>query len=102
MKNVTDVVIDLSHCDIPAQVLDFVGASQLANSLKCVDVVVIAAQVPNIVMLSMMTCDDLFNINASIVKKLVEAVADNCPKALIHIISNSMNSRVSFVAEVLK
>ncbi|KAI5340015.1 hypothetical protein L3X38_019289 [Prunus dulcis] len=39
-------------------------------------------------MLPMMTCDDLFNINANIVKKFVEAVADNCPnKALIHIIS---------------
>ncbi|VVA26414.1 PREDICTED: malate dehydrogenase [Prunus dulcis] len=50
-------------------------------------------------MLPMMTCDDLFNINANIVKKFVEAVADNCPKALIHIISNSMNSTVSFVVK---
>ncbi|CAL8138859.1 unnamed protein product [Prunus armeniaca] len=39
-----------------------------------------------------MTHDDLFNINANIVKKLVEVVVDNCHKALIHIISNSIFS----------
>ncbi|PQQ20713.1 malate dehydrogenase chloroplastic [Prunus yedoensis var. nudiflora] len=31
-------------------------------------------------MLPMMTRDDLFNINASIVKKLVDVVVNNCPK----------------------
>ncbi|KAL6287143.1 hypothetical protein ACE6H2_011533 [Prunus campanulata] len=76
-KDVTSVIANLSHCDTPAQV-------------------------PNIVMLPMMTRDDLFNINASTVKKLVDVVVDNCPKVLIHIINNSVNSTVPFVAEVLK
>ncbi|KAF2311275.1 hypothetical protein GH714_021439 [Hevea brasiliensis] len=49
-----------------------------------------------------MTRDDLFNINANIVKTLVEAVADNCPDAFIHIISNPVNSTVPIAAEVLK
>ncbi|PQM33014.1 hypothetical protein Pyn_31495 [Prunus yedoensis var. nudiflora] len=69
-KDVTSVTANLSHCDTPAQV-------------------------PNIVMLPMMTRDDLFNINASTVKKLVDVVVDNYPKVLIHIINNSRKSLVS-------
>lgn len=76
-KDVAGVAANLSHCGNPTHVLDFIGAYQLANSLKCVNAMVIHAHIPNIVMLPMMTRDDLFNINASIVKKLVEAVVDN-------------------------
>ncbi|KAJ0939659.1 putative malate dehydrogenase [Helianthus annuus] len=43
-----------------------------------------------------------FNINAGIVRTLIEAVADNCPDAFIHIISNPVNSTVPIAAEVLK
>ncbi|KAF2311320.1 hypothetical protein GH714_021727 [Hevea brasiliensis] len=64
-----------------------------------VNVVVIPAGVPR---KPGMTRDDLFNINANIVKTLVEAVADNCPDAFIHIISNPVNSTVPIAAEVLK
>ncbi|KAH0637388.1 hypothetical protein KY289_037303 [Solanum tuberosum] len=99
IANVKGVAADLSHCNTPAQVLDFTGASELANSLKGVDVVVIPAGVPR---KPGMTRDDLFNINANIVKGLVEAVADNCPDAFIHIISNPVNSTVPIAAEVLK
>ena len=49
-----------------------------------------------------MTRDDLFNINAGIVKSLSEAIAVNCPKAVINIISNPVNSTVPIAAEVLK
>ncbi|WVZ92788.1 hypothetical protein U9M48_038828 [Paspalum notatum var. saurae] len=99
IANVKGVAADLSHCNTPAQVLDFTGASELANCLKGVDVVVIPAGVPR---KPGMTRDDLFNINAGIVKSLVEAVADNCPEAFIHIISNPVNSTVPIAAEVLK
>jgi len=99
IANVKGVAADLSHCNTPAQVLDFTGPSELANCLKGVDVVVIPAGVPR---KPGMTRDDLFNINASIVKSLVEAVADNCPEAFIHIISNPVNSTVPIAAEVLK
>lgn len=49
-----------------------------------------------------MTRDDLFKINAGIVKGLVEGVAENCPKAMLLIISNPVNSTVPIAAEVLK
>jgi malate dehydrogenase len=99
IANVKGVAADLSHCNTPSQVLDFTGAAELPNSLKGVDIVVIPAGVPR---KPGMTRDDLFNINASIVKTLVEAVADNCPDAFIHIISNPVNSTVPIAAEVLK
>ncbi|KAF5206394.1 Malate dehydrogenase protein [Thalictrum thalictroides] len=99
IANVKGVAADLSHCNTPSQVLDFTGQAELANSLKGVDVVVIPAGVPR---KPGMTRDDLFNINASIVKTLVEAVADNCPDAFIHIISNPVNSTVPIAAEILK
>uniref|UniRef100_A0A0C9RRM8 malate dehydrogenase n=1 Tax=Wollemia nobilis TaxID=56998 RepID=A0A0C9RRM8_9CONI len=99
IANVKGVAADLSHCNSPAQVLDFTGPAELANCLKGVDVVVIPAGVPR---KPGMTRDDLFNINAGIVKTLVEAIADNCPNAFIHIISNPVNSTVPIAAEVLK
>lgn len=49
-----------------------------------------------------MTRDDLFNINAGIVKGLVEGIAEYCPKSYILIISNPVNSTVPIAAEVLK
>ncbi|KAJ6826470.1 malate dehydrogenase, chloroplastic-like [Iris pallida] len=99
IADVKGVAADLSHCNTPSQVLDFTGQDQLANCLKGVDVVVIPAGVPR---KPGMTRDDLFNVNANIVKTLVEAVADNAPDAFIHIISNPVNSTVPIAAEVLK
>ncbi|KAI4319144.1 hypothetical protein MLD38_032779 [Melastoma candidum] len=99
IANVKGVAADLSHCNTPSQVIDFTGPAELGNSLKGVNVVVIPAGVPR---KPGMTRDDLFNINAGIVKTLVEAVADNCPDAFIQIISNPVNSTVPIAAEVLK
>ncbi|KAF9626182.1 hypothetical protein IFM89_031309 [Coptis chinensis] len=99
VANVKGVATDLSHCNTPSEVLEFTGPSELSNCLKGVDVVVIPAGVPR---KPGMTRDDLFNINANIVKTLVEAVADNCPDAFIHIISNPVNSTVPIAAEILK
>ena len=39
-----------------------------------------------------MTRDDLFNINAGIVKGLIEVAAEVAPKAFILVISNPVNS----------
>lgn len=99
IANVKGVAADLSHCNTPSEVVPFTGPEQLGDALKGVDVVVIPAGVPR---KPGMTRDDLFNINAGIVKTLVEAVADNCPDAFIHIISNPVNSTVPIAAEVLK
>ena len=49
-----------------------------------------------------MTRDDLFKINAGIVAGLTDAVATHCPKAMINMISNPVNSTVPIAAEVLK
>ena len=49
-----------------------------------------------------MTRDDLFKINAGIVAGLTDAVATHCPKAMVNMISNPVNSTVPIAAEVLK
>lgn len=99
IANVKGVAADLSHCNTPAKVAGFTGPTELGDALKGVDVVVIPAGVPR---KPGMTRDDLFNINAGIVKTLVEAVAEYAPKAIINIISNPVNSTVPIAAEVLK
>ncbi|PKA51366.1 Malate dehydrogenase, chloroplastic [Apostasia shenzhenica] len=99
IANVKGIAADLSHCNTPSEVLDFTGPSELPSCLRGIDVVIIPAGVPR---KPGMTRDDLFNINANIVKELVETVADNCPHAFILIISNPVNSTVPIAAEVLK
>ena len=49
-----------------------------------------------------MTRDDLFKINAGIVRDLITGVAKYCPKAFILVISNPVNSTVPIAAEILK
>jgi len=71
----------------------------LKHALTGADVVVIPAGIPR---KPGMTRDDLFKINAGIVKTLVEGVAEFCPKANILVISNPVNSTVPIAAEILK
>ena len=77
----------------------FVGPENLEKALKDSQVVVIPAGMPR---KPGMTRDDLFNTNASIVRDLVAGCAKACPKALIAIITNPVNSAVPIAAEVLK
>ena len=49
-----------------------------------------------------MTRDDLFKINAGIVRDLVKGIAEHSPKAFILVISNPVNSTVPIAAEVMK
>merc|ERR1712113_760835 len=71
----------------------------LRKALDGCSIVVIPAGVPR---KPGMTRDDLFNINAGIVKTLITGCADACPDACILIISNPVNSTVPIAAEVLK
>ncbi len=64
------------HTLVPNQVAGYAGAEQLADALKGCELVIIPAGVPR---KPGMTRDDLFNINAGIVKNLVEAIAEHCP-----------------------
>jgi malate dehydrogenase len=63
------------------------------------DVVVIPAGVPR---KPGMTRDDLFNVNAGIVRNLISAGAKACPNACFAIVTNPVNSTVPIAAEVLK
>jgi malate dehydrogenase len=95
---VPGVAVDLSH--IPTDVaVSGHGADNLADALTGCDIVLIPAGVPR---KPGMDRSDLFNINAGIVKNLVEAIADNCPKACIGIITNPVNTTVAIAAETLK
>jgi len=71
----------------------------MKNALTGADICIIPAGIPR---KPGMTRDDLFKINAGIVKTLVEGIAEHCPKAYILIISNPVNSTVPIAAEVLK
>jgi len=51
---------------------------------------------------AMLHRQQLFAINAGIVRDLTTAIAKNAPKAFILVISNPMNSTVAVAAEVLK
>ncbi|KAL7750232.1 Malate dehydrogenase, cytoplasmic [Sorochytrium milnesiophthora] len=99
LVNTPGVAADLSHINTNVQVTGHKGAESLDKALQGCDVVVIPAGVPR---KPGMTRDDLFKINAGIVKSLAEACARNCPKAHILVISNPVNSTVPIVAGVLK
>ena len=68
-------------------------------ALEGADVVLISAGVAR---KPGMDRSDLFNVNAGIVKNLVQQVAKTCPKACIGIITNPVNTTVAIAAEVLK
>ncbi|KIW96979.1 malate dehydrogenase, NAD-dependent [Cladophialophora bantiana CBS 173.52] len=101
--NTPGVAADLSHISSVA-VRDFKGEKPETEEAKKAaltgaDIVIIPAGVPR---KPGMTRDDLFKINAGIVKGLIEACAKYCPKAYICVISNPVNSTVPIAAEVLK
>jgi len=77
----------------------FLGQPQLENALTGMDLVIIPAGVPR---KPGMTRDDLFNINAGIVRTLCEGIAKCCPNAIVNVISNPVNSTVPIAAEVFK
>lgn len=92
------VAADLSHIPTDVKVTGFAGQDS-APALEGADVVLISAGVAR---KPGMDRSDLFNINAGIVKNLVGVCADVCPKALIAIITNPVNTTVAIAAEVLK
>ena len=92
------VAADLSHIPTPVSVEGFSGKDP-SPALVNANVVLISAGMAR---KPGMDRSDLFNINAGIVENLVSSCADNCPKALIGIITNPVNTTVAIAAEVLK
>lgn len=102
--NVPGVGADLSHINTDAITTTHLPSSRedqsaLADALKGTNLVIIPAGVPR---KPGMTRDDLFNINAGIIKSLATGIAKTAPNALVLVISNPVNSTVPIVAETLK
>lgn len=94
------VAADVSHINTKSTVTGYDPTpTGLAKALKGTDVVLIPAGVPR---KPGMTRDDLFNTNASIVRDLAKACAENCPEANLLVISNPVNSTVPICSEVYK
>jgi malate dehydrogenase len=92
------VAVDLSHIPTDVQVTGYVG-DEAEAAMQGADIVVIPAGVPR---KPGMSRDDLFNVNAGIVKTLVGAGARACPNACFAVVTNPVNSTVPIAAEVLK
>ncbi len=92
------VAADLSHIPTPVSIKGYAGEDP-APALDGADVVLISA---GIARKPGMDRADLFNVNAGIVKSLAEKIAVICPKALVGIITNPVNTTVPIAAEVLK
>lgn len=92
------VAVDLSHIPTAVTVKGY-GKDDLAQALIGADVVMIPAGMPR---KPGMDRSDLFNINAGVVKTLAEAIVANCPKALVGVITNPVNTTVAIAAEVFK
>merc|ERR1712159_611939 len=121
MVGAPGVAADLSHINTPAKVTghgmsltqfkgdadgngkvedqDAFQAAAFDEALKDCDVVVIPAGVPR---KPGMTRQDLFAVNATLNMNFAKAVAKNCPKAFVAIISNPVNSTVPIFAEQMK
>lgn len=92
------VAADISH--IPTAVkVDGFGGEDPTPALEGADLVLISAGMAR---KPGMDRSDLFNINAGIVRNLIEKVAQTCPQACIGIITNPVNTTVAIAAEVLK
>ena len=92
------VAADLSHIPTAVEVVGF-GGEDPTPALEGADIVLISAGVAR---KPGMDRSDLFNVNAGIVKNLIEKVAATCPKACIGIITNPVNTTVPIAAQVLK
>ncbi|PSJ46605.1 malate dehydrogenase [Zobellella endophytica] len=92
------VAADLSHIPTPVSIVGF-GGEDPTPALEGADIVLISAGVAR---KPGMDRADLFNVNAGIVKNLIEKVAAACPQACVGIITNPVNTTVPIAAEVLK
>ena len=99
MTPAAGVAADVSHINSPAQVRGYAGDEELGNCLAGSNIVVITAGVPR---KPGMSRDDLFKINAGIVRALATASAKHCPGAINLIITNPVNSTVPIAAEIFR
>lgn len=92
------VARDLSHINTNSHVVGYTKA-EIEGALTGSQVVIIPAGVPR---KPGMTRDDLFKINAGIIKNIVTSIGEYAPNSRILIISNPVNSTVPIAVEQLK
>ncbi|OOH89622.1 malate dehydrogenase [Pasteurellaceae bacterium 15-036681] len=92
------VAVDVSHIPTAVKAVGY-GGEDPTPALEGANVVLISAGVAR---KPGMDRSDLFNINAGIVRNLMEKVAQVCPTACVGIITNPVNTTVAIAAEVLK
>jgi len=96
LSHVTDLDFE-SACKVTGYAIDTAvpAKDQLEEALTGCDIVMIPAGIPR---KPGMTRDDLFNVNTSIAKGLVEACRTFCPNAVLGMIVNPVNSVVPAMA----
>jgi len=98
--NTPGVAADLGHISSIAKLTGYLPKDDgLKLALTGTDIVIIPAGIPR---KPGMTRDDLFKVNAGIVRTLIEGIAEFCPRAFILIISSPVNSTVPIAAEILQ
>merc|ERR1712226_1500851 len=99
------VAADLGHLEKKVKVKGYAKALEdkaidvLGDCLKGCSLVLVPAGMPR---KPGQTRDDLFKINADIAKGVVEACAEHCPKAVVALIVNPVNSVVPAMAELYR
>ncbi|WMY95622.1 MAG: malate dehydrogenase [Arsenophonus sp.] len=95
---ISGIAKDLNHIPTNVIVIGF-SANQIKSALQNVNIVLIAAGISR---KTETHRSELLNINGKIIYNLIENVAQQCPKALIGIITNPINTIVPLAAQVLK
>ncbi|KAF4656257.1 hypothetical protein FOZ61_007066 [Perkinsus olseni] len=96
---VPGVVADLSHINTPAKVTGYQGFDEIADCLDGAHMIIVTA---GIAQKPGMTRDDLFNVNARIMRDLSFKFAKHAPAALVCIMSNPETALVPITCEVYK
>merc|ERR1712118_338808 len=100
IKGGPGVAADIGHINTKSNVKGYDPTPEgVKECLKGAEIVLIPAGVPR---KPGMTRDDLFNTNASIVATICQVASKACPKAMIAIISNPVNSTVPIACEIFK
>ncbi|KAG2207736.1 hypothetical protein INT47_011856 [Mucor saturninus] len=99
IANAKGVASDISHINTHSKVTGHNGPQEVKEALENSDIVLVSAGVPR---KPGMERDDLFKVNAGIVRDICTSIATYSPNALVCIISNPVNATVVVASEVFK
>ncbi|XP_030761667.1 uncharacterized protein LOC115886577 [Sitophilus oryzae] len=100
LKNTaTGLGLELSHIDTKCKVSSFHGKDNLQIALQNSKIVVVLAAAQGV---DSLTPDKVWDHNSVIVKDIVQEIARNCPKAMVAIGTNPINSIVPMASELMK